>query len=360
MVSKKPHRNTQRRTSNQGAHRHQRSRQPISVLDRLLNGRIPSYHAIPVRVRNAFFYGALSVIVMIVAAAAVTIVSHAQSANSSAPGTPLAPNTVVLTFAGTPITDTQIDSVQLERAAKLLQGNAPVPSQLGQQQLTDFALYTLFDQIEVAKQMKLLHETTSTQLISYISPLRSLNYQLAHDFYDEHPILFSNSGPRIHAREIVVSDTHLAAQLHQQLLNGTPFATLARRYSQDPPQYRENGGDLGWISASQMPADWEAIVLSLSSGEISSVFQSGGKYCIVQLMASPSYDLIPYNDVTPSVPVVAAQWLQQEQFLDWLSALILKEPIDIKVSSYWQPVNSALDDLRTGPDQGLFSGIESR
>ncbi len=56
--------------------------------------------------------------------------------------------------------------------------------------------------------------------------------------------------------------------IHQKVKSGTDFATLVSQHSEDA-RSRPLGGDLGWLSATRMPADFMGHVAKLRVGEIS-------------------------------------------------------------------------------------------
>lgn len=266
------------------------------------------------------------------------------------------PKAVAFTFAGKSVTAGQLGQAELGQAKSLFSSG-----QYAQVQRHSFerGLFDILDQIEVDKliQLQLVTNRKMTQqqaldkLMAEVAPLQIVSEGDARAFYRAHPSVFARSGPRLHVREIVVRDESLAEQLRSHVVSGASFAQVAQQYSIDPPQYRDQGGDLGWVTEKQMSPDWSQQVFALSKGEISQPFQSGGVFYIVQNIEGPQYDVIPYGDVSPSVPIVAAQYHQREQFTSWLTAQILQEPLNIQDQRYVIPINNALADLRANPSQ---------
>ena len=178
-----------------------------------------------------------------------------------------------------------------------------------------------------------------------IAPLSSISSSKSHQFYENHPFLFARSAPRIHAHEIMVGNESLAQRIQLQIHSGVSFSQLAQQYSVDPEQYKKQGGDLGWVTQGQMPMEWDAIAFSLAKGQVSQIFRVANLYCILQAIEGPSYDTTPYDFVSPPVPVVAAAYIQQQQFLTWLSNHITHEALQVLVSTYSQSIENALIDL---------------
>jgi len=58
-----------------------------------------------------------------------------------------------------------------------------------------------------------------------------------------------------------------AAQLIQQMQQGAPFPAVARQFSSAPTA--ANGGDAGWVSSGEIPAEVEAGIANLRAGQLS-------------------------------------------------------------------------------------------
>ena len=72
-----------------------------------------------------------------------------------------------------------------------------------------------------------------------------------------------------------------ADSVHQALVNGADFETLARQYSTDRT-VSLNGGNLGYIAAGRLPYSFEHTAYSLAPGEISEVVESSAGYHILK------------------------------------------------------------------------------
>ena len=266
-------------------------------------------------------------------------------------------NIPILAFAGTSITNSQITNIELTKVQSLLQQGQYLNTVAQKRQIEDYVFYTLFDHIELANQAKIHKGLNTDALMKLVTPISSISSSKAHQFYNEHPFLFARSVPRIHVREIMVGNELQAQQILLKLHSGSSFVQLAQQYSVDPEQYKKQGGDLGWVIQGQMPMEWDTIAFSLTQGQISPVFRVASLYCILQVTEGPIYDTTPYDLVSPSVPLVAAAYIQQQQFLAWLSNHITHESLRIFVSTYSQAIEDALIDLQTHPDQGFMSNV---
>jgi len=83
----------------------------------------------------------------------------------------------------------------------------------------------------------------------------------------------------------VDSAYRLADSLSQALRAGADFATLARRYSQDPGS-REQGGELGYFRRGQMVPEFERVAFGLRPGHISPPVLSAFGFHVIQVQRS--------------------------------------------------------------------------
>ena len=73
-------------------------------------------------------------------------------------------------------------------------------------------------------------------------------------------------------------------RIRQRILAGAPFSEMAKLHSQDQ-QNRAKGGDLGWFSPGDSDGEFEKVASELTVGEVSTVFQTGAGFHLVQLDA---------------------------------------------------------------------------
>ncbi len=73
-----------------------------------------------------------------------------------------------------------------------------------------------------------------------------------------------------------------ALEIRQKLLKGEDFATLAKRYSDDPGS-KNRGGELGYFQKGQMVPEFEKAAFSLKKGEISKPVKTTFGYHIIQV-----------------------------------------------------------------------------
>lgn len=100
-------------------------------------------------------------------------------------------------------------------------------------------------------------------------------------YYDAHQAEFQGP-PRVRARQMLFKTRADAEAARADLLAGADFIALAKQRSVDPYS-RENGGDLGWISAGTMVQSFEEALFALKPGEISEVVESNYGFHLIRV-----------------------------------------------------------------------------
>jgi peptidyl-prolyl cis-trans isomerase SurA len=95
----------------------------------------------------------------------------------------------------------------------------------------------------------------------------------------------------------------LADRLIDQIRSGVPFATIARQFSQSPTA--AVGGDLGWITASELQPALSDALQKMKPGEMSYPLRTGGGYYILYLIERRTLGQPNPNDTELSLVQVA-------------------------------------------------------
>lgn len=122
--------------------------------------------------------------------------------------------------------------------------------------------------------------------------------------------------------------------IHQRLLSGEDFASLAVSYSGDSKAL--SGGDLGWLSASELPDFLESAVTSMSISDISAPIQSGLGFHLIKLNAIESYQ--QDADIPKDLEDQAFRILRQQKgsnlYEQWLRRVYDEAYVNILVPEY--------------------------
>ena len=86
-------------------------------------------------------------------------------------------------------------------------------------------------------------------------------------------------------------DTELELNnLRQRVIDGESFESLAKEFSEDPGSALQ-GGDLGWLGLCVLAEEFEATMLEMEIGEISTVFQTEFGFHFLEVLAKRSHEL---------------------------------------------------------------------
>lgn len=139
--------------------------------------------------------------------------------------------------------------------------------------------------------------------------------------------------------------------VRNQLLAGGDFATLAKKYSDDP-SVLSNGGDMGWSARGRMVPEYEAIAFRLKPKEISMPFESPFGMHIMQLIERRGNE---YNSrhILISPKPSEDDLKKATRYLDSLRTLIVADSI-----SFEKAAKEYSDDVGTKGNGGYFSDQE--
>jgi hypothetical protein len=117
---------------------------------------------------------------------------------------------------------------------------------------------------------------------------------------------------QVHARHILVGNPELANTLLGQIANGTDFADLASKYSQDYST-NKSGGDLGWFPRGILSVvEVETTAFSLQPGQTSQVIASRLGYHIVQTLEREDARTLSPAALETLRRKAVGQWLAQQ------------------------------------------------
>lgn len=132
---------------------------------------------------------------------------------------------------------------------------------------------------------------------------------------------------RVQVRHILLKTTDVPAadipkiqakaeDILKQLKGGADFATLAKKYSQDPGS-AEKGGDLGWIVRGQTVPAFEAAAFSLPVNQLSGIVKTEYGFHILQVTAKEPAHLKTFDEVKDQI----ADQLKKQKVVDTVQQL---------------------------------------
>lgn len=139
--------------------------------------------------------------------------------------------------------------------------------------------------------------------------------------------------------------------VRNQLLAGADFATVAKKYSDDP-SVLSNGGDMGWSARGRMVPEYEAMAFRLKPKEISMPFESPFGMHIMQLMERRGNEYHSRHVLISPKPS-EEDIKKATRYLDSLRTLIVADSMKFEKAA-----KEYSDDVATKGNGGYFSDQE--
>jgi parvulin-like peptidyl-prolyl isomerase len=165
-------------------------------------------------------------------------------------------------------------------------------------------------------------------------------------YYDSHQSVYTQPETRV-VRHILVKDKKLADKLYAQLQGGADFATLAKKYSQDPGS-KAQGGQLT-ISRGQTVPEFDKVAFSLKTGQTSEPVKTQFGWHIIRAEKDATK-----SKKTPFAQVkqpIRQQLLQQERSTSlqkWLTGVQAEFAKKVKYATGLAPPQTTTAATTTG------------
>jgi foldase protein PrsA len=165
-------------------------------------------------------------------------------------------------------------------------------------------------------------------------------------YYDSHQSVYTQPETRV-VRHILVKDKKLADKLYAQLQGGADFATLAKKYSQDPGS-KAQGGQLT-ISRGQTVPEFDKVAFSLKTGQTSEPVKTQFGWHIIRAEKDATK-----SKKTPFAQVkqpIRQQLLQQERSTSlqkWLAGVQAEFAKKVKYATGLAPPQTTTAATTTG------------
>lgn len=98
----------------------------------------------------------------------------------------------------------------------------------------------------------------------------------------------------------------MATDVHNQILAGAPFDSMAVRYSTDQ-ETASKGGDLGWLRVADLPDFFQEVLRDLSPGQVSQVLREPTGFRIVKLLEREDARSYTYDEVRDELRKIVEQ-----------------------------------------------------
>lgn len=127
--------------------------------------------------------------------------------------------------------------------------------------------------------------------------------------------------------------------VQEKLKSGEDFAALAKSYSEDTAS-KENGGDIGLISAGQTIKEFEDAAFALKVGEVSDIVETTYGYHLIKVTDHKDAYIKDFSEVTDTIKSYLLNSKQTGEWEKFISDLIIKTNI-----KYTTDLKGALLDI---------------
>ena len=145
-------------------------------------------------------------------------------------------------------------------------------------------------------------------------------------YYKANQSQFKLTSPEVNARHILVKTKALAESILAQLKAGANFAQLAKKYSTDTGSAQQ-GGNLGWFTASQMVAPFSQAAFSTPVGQYAIAHSQYGWHVIQVLGKEAAGTVPPLSQILASVQQTAQQAQDQANLAQAVKQLKRRFPV---------------------------------
>lgn len=122
-----------------------------------------------------------------------------------------------------------------------------------------------------------------------------------------------------------------ATKIHEALVAGAPFDSVAMRESDDPSS-APAGGDLGWLRVTDLPQFFQDVLAAMAPGDISQVLREPTGFRIVQLLEREDARPYEFEEVREELRKLVEQQKMTAAYDKYLEGLRREFYVDIRVN----------------------------
>lgn len=121
---------------------------------------------------------------------------------------------------------------------------------------------------------------------------------------------------RVRLRQVLTETRERAEAARAEILGGSDFADVARRYSEDPSA--PYGGTQGVLAREDLPEEFAEVIFALEPGELSRVVEADYGYHVFQVIERLPGRVLPFEEAEPAL----AEGIREERVRSWLDQLV--------------------------------------
>ncbi|GFE62027.1 peptidylprolyl isomerase [Geobacter sp. AOG2] len=163
----------------------------------------------------------------------------------------------------------------------------------------------------------------------------------ARNYYDRNAAAFAQP-PRVHLSHILIALAKDAtkeqkkaaadkiAEVQKRVARGDDFSALAAQYSDDAKN-RTRGGDIGWFTSEQMPAEMHAKVKNLKVGDVSAVVEDRFGLHVIKVMESRAAFTPTFDELKDRIMATVRQEKAEKELQPFVKQLRDRAKVEIRL-----------------------------
>lgn len=190
---------------------------------------------------------------------------------------------------------------------------------------------------ESGKNPDLWRDTLTFQLLvtklteTVIAPQIDISEPVVETYYRNHREDFRRP-EEVRVHQMLFNSREAALEVKKHLQDGADFATLARKYSLSPD--REEGGNLGYFSAGELPPEFDDVIFKLPLRQVSDPVASPYGFHLLMVDRKRSAGLRPFAAVRDEIKEHLYDRQEETLFKQWIDDLRANTSIRID----WQQI----------------------
>jgi len=121
-----------------------------------------------------------------------------------------------------------------------------------------------------------------------------------------------------------------AREVHDKLMAGAPFDSMAAIYS-DEKSSASSGGDLGWLKLDELPQFFKDVLENMKEGDVSPVLRESAGFRIVKMLGREEERDYTFEEVRDDLERVLEQEKMSKIYDDYIKGLREKFYVDVRL-----------------------------
>lgn len=170
-----------------------------------------------------------------------------------------------------------------------------------------------FEQLDAAIRYSLLESALQDEMYADVGA----SDDAVGTFYRENRAELFTHPAQVRLRSITLPSRNVALQVGRDVAEGADFATLAQRHSIDRAT-RDDGGMLGWVTLSSLPAEVREALAPVNRGGVSEPVFALGRWHLYQVVDRRPETVLPLREVSAEITTELTRRRRATALEEWI------------------------------------------